>query len=99
MLRLDTVLVDGARAKPGDEALPDARVATSAQRVGAGAPAVEVPDHGDALRVRGPDREVGARLTAGLDDVSAKPVVELEVAALVEEIDVVVRQEADVVPD
>ena len=48
----------------GDEPLPDPRVPRGRERGGARAPALEVADHMDARRVRGPDGEVDAATPA-----------------------------------
>ena len=60
MAALDLVLVDLALAKIGNEDLPDAGGAAIAHGVTAAVPVIEIADHADALRVRGPDGEVDA---------------------------------------
>ncbi len=99
-LRGDVVLVERALAEARDEALPDARaVPAGPEGMAAGRPAVEVADDGDALGVRRPDGELRPRTAAGLHEVGAELVVELEVVAFFEEVDVAVRDPARPVDD
>ena len=57
---LHLVLVDLALAEIGNEKLPDAGGAAISHRVPAAVPVIEIADHADALRVRGPDGEMDA---------------------------------------
>ena len=97
--RLDVELVDLALADAGNEALPDPRLAARREGMGAGLPAVEVPDHRDEVGVRRPGREVGAGHPVGLVRVSTQLRVGLVVAALVEQVQVVLAEERHVVAD
>ena len=99
-LRGDGVLVEGALAGAGDEALPDAgAVPARGQGMARGVPAVEVADHGDALGVGRPDGELRAVAAVDGQGMSAELVVELEVVAFFEEIDVRLCEKARAVED
>jgi hypothetical protein len=91
VLALDVVLVDGASAQTLDEAFPNAGALGGLERVLAGFPAVEIADDGDALGVGRPDAEGDALLAVAGRRVGAEVLVEAEVGALVEEVDVVRR--------
>jgi len=94
----DVELVVGAGRDVRREALPDSRRAAGPQRVASGIPAVEVADDGDIAGVRCPDGEVDAVGAVGAHRVGAELVVEVEVRALIEEVQVVVAESCDVVP-
>src|SRR5205823_4774525 len=81
-LEVEFILV--SLSHPGDESLPDPRVAAQLQRVLLLVPAVPVADHVDRPRVGCPDGEVGA---AGLG-MRAEMLVELQVRAFVEEVEI-----------
>ena len=75
---------------PGDEALPDAGGAARGEPVGARVPAVEVADHRDVVGVGGPHGEGRPGRAVQRGEVAAELAVEVVVAALVEEVQVVV---------
>ena len=83
---VDLVLVDGAGADVGDEELPDAGDAELAHLVEAPVPVVEVADDADAVGGRRPDGERDAAHVAEVADVRAQLLVDVPVAALVEEV-------------
>ena len=95
MLRDDVILVARARADAGNEAFPDAGRPARISGWLALVPAVEVADDGDVACAFGrPDGEVGAGLTPStVRRVGAELVVQAEVAALVEQVQVVRRQQ------
>ena len=95
--RLDPVLVPCPGADARHEPFPDAGAAPRPQRVRAAVPAVEVADHADARGTGRPDREVGARHAIVRHDVRAQLVVQPQVAAFVEQEQVVFRQQRKVV--
>ncbi len=96
-VRDDVVLVVRTRLRPGHEALPDAGGIARLEWIAPWIPAVEVTHHGDAPRIGGPDGEVGARLALPGAGVGAQLLVQTQVGSLVEEIEVLVRQEAGAV--
>jgi hypothetical protein len=67
--------------------------------VAGGVPAVEVADDGDGGGVGGPDGEVGAVAAVDGEEVGAELVVEIEVVAFLEEVDVGVGEEGRAVED
>ena len=92
------VLVDVALAEAGYEALPDPRLAPRPEKVAPLVPAVEIARHRQPLGVRRPDREVDTFGAVGGDHVRAQLVVEIEVTPLVEQEQVVLGEQANVVP-
>jgi len=76
-------------ASPSTEAFPDAGGAAGGEPVGARVPAVAVPEHRDGARVGGPHGEGRAGGPAQGGEVTAELAVEVVVAALVEEVQVV----------
>jgi hypothetical protein len=101
----DVELVAGAVADAGDHALPDAGGVARRQRVGAGVPVVPVADDRHRARAGRPHREVGpgrrrpavavgAELAGG-DHVGAQLVMQPDVGALVEQVQVVGRQQRE----
>ena len=71
-------------------------LAARSQRMRLRVPAIEVADHGNRAGVRRPDAEVGARLAPDRGDVGAQLVVNPVVRAFVEEIEVLLGQQAGV---
>ena len=61
--------------------------------MGVGPPLVEIADDADGSGVRRPDGEVDAAAALALPAMGAQFFVELEVAALLEEVDVVLGQQ------
>src|SRR5690606_36967629 len=76
---------------------PDARRPPGPQGVDPGAPAVEVADDAHVLGVGGPHREAGALLSPCLEGVGAQLQVQAAVGAFVEQVQVIVGEQADVV--
>ncbi len=89
----DAVLVDGAPGDSGHETVPDAGASDRLEQVLLGIPAVEVAHDRDRGRVRRPDRELRAGDAAEGPGMRAELLVEPGVVALVEEKEVVGRQE------
>ncbi len=94
---LDVVFVDASFAYSGNETLPDARVATRPQGVGGLVPAVKVADDGYPFRVRRPDRKIGSFHPFACQEVCSQFVVQPKVRAFVEQVNVMVRQQAEVI--
>ena len=84
--------VVGAGPHPGDEAVPDARLAPGHQGVGGLIPVVEVADDEDLFGIRGPDREVSARHAVQGYGVGPQLVVQPEMAALVKQINIFITE-------
>ena len=86
----EVVLVARAPADAGHESLPDAGRRARVERVARRLPAVEVADDGDRGGIRGPDGE--ARAGDALEHAGMRPelVGEVQVSALVEQVEVVV---------
>ncbi len=96
----DAVFVKRPVAEARHKSLPDPRaVLPDPQGVAFGVPAVEVPHHRDPLGIGGPHGKEHPRLSPRIQDVGAKLLVEPKMGPLLEEVDVVVGEEADVVPD
>ena len=97
--RGDVILVDLAFAQTGKEPLPDAGAAERPQLLAVPVPAVEVAHDRHRLGIGRPDREVRPLHALMGHDMRAELVIEPVVRALVEEIEIVVGQEAEVVAD
>ena len=89
----DAVLVDRATGDARQEAIPDARASDRLERVRPRVPAVEVAHDRDDRRVRRPHRELRAGDAADRARMGAELLVEPGVVALVEEKEVVGREE------
>ncbi|GIW53731.1 MAG: hypothetical protein KatS3mg082_0135 [Nitrospiraceae bacterium] len=77
----------------GDKAFPDAGTVAWMQEVTVLVPAVEVPDHRNPFRVRRPDREIRPLDAVDHGRMCAELVVEVEVRAFVEKVQIVIGQE------
>ncbi len=96
----DVILVQSAVADAGDEPFPDARaVVTDGELMAVVVPAVEVADHRDPGRVRRPDREERAVRFVDAHEVRAQLLVEPEMVPFLEEVDIMLRQQAHAVDD
>src|SRR5262249_33748428 len=97
VMRDNAILVDSSRPDARHDILPDPRLSKCVKRMTRLVPTVEVADEEDLARVGRPHAERGAdQLAAGgrsEDRVSTKFVIELEMAALVEEIEVLVAED------
>ena len=80
------VFVEIAGTQSGDEQCPHAGIAQTAHHVAASVPAVEFPDHGDALRIGSPHGEQNAGDFAHLPDMRPHHIVDPAVFTLVEEV-------------
>ena len=92
---VDVVLVEVSRPYPGDEPLPDTRGSARTQRVALAVPAVEVADHPHPERIRRPDGEVRPVDALRRQRMRSELLVEPEVTALVEQVQIVVRQQRE----
>ena len=92
-LRLDVKLVERALVDAGDEAFPDAGRAARAEMMRLRIPSVEAADDRDRPRIRRPYAEDGAGLAVVRDEMGAHLFVDAVVAALVEEVEVLVGEE------
>ena len=86
--RTQVVLVDRTLPQAGNEALPDAGMFPRSHRVRIRIPAIEVPDHRDALGIGRPHREVGAGFAVHGKDVRTQLLVQTVMASLVKEVKV-----------
>ena len=91
--RGDVILVVRALPDIFDVALPHTRVADRLQRMRTLVPAVKIANQGNALRVGRPDGEVRAAAAFAFRNVRAQLVVEAQVRALVEQVDVLRPQQ------
>ena len=90
---LDLELVDLALTEVRDEDLPDARPAPVAHRVTAAVPMVEIPDHADPLRIRGPHREMDAPEAGMGPQVGTEPLVIPIMRPFAEQVQIEVSQD------
>src|ERR1700730_13705913 len=94
VLRYDVILVQSAGADATQETRPDAgRVGSRFEAMRLRVPTIEIADHGDSSRIRGPDSEVGAlfaRLPSG-GRMGTQLLIGPEIRAFAEEIDVLFR--------
>src|SRR4029079_5330601 len=72
----------------GNEQFPNAAADQLAHGVNPAIPAIEIPNHTDALRVRRPDREVNADVLTDLANMRTEFVVKAPMLALGEKMDV-----------
>ena len=91
-IRFDVEFVERALGYAGDEAFPDAGRAARAETMCLGIPSVEAADHRNGSRIGCPHAEDGSRLAIVRDQVGSHLVVQAVVAALVEEVEVLVGQ-------
>jgi len=90
--RAQVVFVRLAHAHAGDEQLPDAAVRVIAHGMHARVPAVEAADHAHAVGVGRPHGEPHARHTVQSVRVRAELLVALQVAALAEQVQVIIGE-------
>src|SRR5579871_2450917 len=90
---IDVELVKCAVIRPGDESFPDAGRAARIQAMSLRIPSVEAPDDRYRARVRRPYTENGSRLTLLCDEMGSHFVVNAVMAALIEKVKVVLRQQ------
>jgi hypothetical protein len=89
----DVELVELAVGWAGDEAFPDPGGSAGSEAVSLGIPFVEAADDRDRAGVGSPDAEDGSRLAVVFGEVGSHFVVDAVVAALVEEVEVLVGEE------
>src|SRR5271165_5513897 len=86
--RLDFELVEVTLLQPRDEDLPQSRSAARPHRMASAVPLVEVADDADALGIRRPHRKTDAFSTRMLDHARAELLIEPEVRAFTEEMQI-----------
>src|SRR5208337_692359 len=86
--RLDFELVEVTLLKPWDEDLPQSRSAARPHRMAAAVPMVEVADDAESLGIRSPHRKTDAPNTRMLDHARAELLIEPEVGAFTEEMQI-----------
>ena len=92
--RLDMKFVESAFGHSRDERFPDAGVTTRREQVRLWMPVVEAADHRNLPRIRRPDAEDCAVDSVAGNEVRAQRLVEAIVAALIEQVEVLIREEA-----
>src|SRR6516225_11077075 len=90
----DFEFVDGAFRQFGNEDLPDAGRAARAHRMDTAVPAIEVTDHADAASAGGPDGKLDAADACEGDEVRAKLLVGVVMAAFAHEIQIKLGKDA-----
>src|SRR5208337_5453730 len=90
--RLNMEFVKRAFNHAGDKSFPDARLAAGGEQMGAGIPGVKAADHRYQLRIGSPDAEYSAGSSVSRNKVRARGFIEAIVAALVEQVEILVRQ-------
>jgi hypothetical protein len=98
MVRSDVELVQIPLAQAGDEAFPDPGVPARSQDVRA-VPSIEAADHANLARRRRPHSEIDPRLATCFDAMGPQLVIDTVMASLVEQEQVLVTQQAKIVPD
>src|SRR5712692_291527 len=96
MLRSDVKFIERALGDPGHKSFPNAGLPAGMQRMRAMVPLIEASDHRYFPCIRCPHTEAGALLPASGDDVRTELVIDPIVTALVEEVQVLVSQKADI---
>ena len=92
---LDMVLVEGALAEAGDEALPDTGITARSQPGAPLCPLIEIPCNINVMCVGRPDGEVSAVVSIPGNRVGPQLVIEAQVAALVEKVEVIFAKQAE----
>jgi hypothetical protein len=95
----DKVLVAGSFSYIRNETLPYARLPSGPEGVGCIVPPVKIADNEDPLCVRGPHGKVCPLYAGVMHQVTAQFVVELQMAAFVKKIEVVIGESGTVVED
>ena len=91
--RLDVELVERPLEYARNESFPDARRTARTQNMGLRCPFIEAAHNGDGTRVWGPDAEHRTGLAIVRDEMSSHLFVKAIVAALVEEVEILVGEE------
>jgi hypothetical protein len=92
------IFVMGPFSDPGDESFPYARsVFTVFELMAFLVPAVEISHDGDPFGIRGPDGKTGPHSGIGSDYVRTQFLIQFYVVALLEDIDVIIRNDAHVI--
>ncbi len=92
------VLVGAALLRPRDQSLPDPRASPGAEGMAFLVPPVEVAHHADALSVGGPHGKVRPLPRARPHRMRAQLLIQAEVGALVEEVEVLIAEEGHAMP-
>jgi hypothetical protein len=95
--RLDMKFVERTFGHAGDEAFPDAGVAASGEQIRARTPRIEAADYRNQARVRRPHAEDCARFAVARNQMSAHGFVHAIVAALVEQVEILIGEKGDAV--
>ena len=88
--RYHMVFVRLSFANLRNERFPNSRLAARMKFMTGLVPAVEVPHHVHLLRIRRPNRKIGARNSVHRSRVSAEPLVQLNVTAFVKQVEIVI---------
>ena len=92
-VRFNVKLVESTLVGSGNKSLPDAGIATALQQMAARAPRVEAADHRNQARVWRPDAEHHTGLAVPGDQVSAHSFVHAVVAALIEQVEILLGEQ------
>ena len=85
--------VERALGHAGDEALPDPGGSTRSEMIGARIPVVKAADHRNLASIRRPHTEDRSLFSVARDQVSAHRLVEAIVAALVEQVKILIGEQ------
>ena len=91
--RFNVEFVKRALGYSGDEAFPDPGITARSKHIGARTPRVKAADYGNQAGVWRPDAEDDSRFAIARDQMSAHGFVHAIVAALVEEIEILIREQ------
>src|SRR4029077_18726823 len=97
MMRLDVKLVESSFAYSGHKPFPYAGTSASAQHMRFGIPLIERADDRNFARVRSPNTEAGSQAAAWVHDVGAQLIEHAVMAALVEEVKILLAEQRDVI--
>src|SRR5438445_11461521 len=85
----------GSYSQSENQTLPVARVAFRSERVALLTPVIETAGNKNPLRLRSPHGKIGTLLTIDPHEMGTELIVQPRVASLVEEIEILVAQQAD----
>ena len=92
---MNHIFIQGSHSQSGNETFPDARVSFRSERVALLTPVIEAAGNKNSLRVRRPHGKIGTLLTIDPHEMGTELIVQPRVASLVEEIEILVAQQAD----
>src|SRR6266540_5298147 len=90
--RDDVVLIMGSFPNPPEKPFPDSGSAVQMQEMLRFGPSVEVAHHRNLLGVRCPHGEMGSLHAIQNSGMSPQPLIEMEMRALIEEVDVFIAE-------